>query len=37
MRRFSDFEYLNELLVEEYGGYIIPILPEKNFWASINL
>ena len=36
-RRFSDFEYLQKQLIENYGGYIIPILPEKNFWANMNM
>lgn len=36
-RRFSDFEYLQRELIEEYGGYIIPLLPEKNFWANVNM
>lgn len=36
-RRYSDFEYLQKQLIENYGGCIIPILPEKNFWANVNM
>ena len=36
-RRFSDFEFQQQQLVENYSGHIIPVLPEKNFWASLNM
>ena len=35
-RRFSDFEWLSQTLINKYPGYIIPELPEKNFLASMN-
>lgn len=25
------------MLIEKYGGYIIPRLPEKNIWASFDM
>lgn len=36
-RRFSDFEFLQQQLLTRYGGCIIPVLPEKNFWTCLNL
>jgi len=36
-RRFSDFEFLQNQLLLQYGGCILPVLPEKNFWACLNL
>lgn len=36
-RRFNDFEYLHFILLENYGGYVLPHLPNKNFLASLNL
>lgn len=36
-RRFSDFQYLQKQLFEAYGGCIIPLLPEKNIWANVNM
>ena len=35
-RRFSDFEWLSQTLINKYPGYIIPEIPEKNFLASMN-
>lgn len=28
---------MQKQMVENYGGCIIPVLPEKNIWASINM
>lgn len=36
-RRFSDFEWLYSELVNKYGGYIIPSLPEKHLLTKVNL
>lgn len=36
-RRFSDFQYLHQRLIENYGGYLVPRLPEKSVWASLNM
>lgn len=36
-RRFSDFEFLQNQLLLQYGGCILPVLPEKNFWTCLNL
>ena len=36
-RRFNDFEFLNYSLIENYGGYVLPRLPDKNILASFNL
>ncbi len=32
--RFSDFEWLSEILQYSYPYLIIPINPEKNIWAN---
>ena len=37
IRRFNDFSWLYDVLITKYGGYIIPVLPDKNFLASLNL
>lgn len=34
--RFSDFEWLYQELINKYGGYIIPALPEKHLLTKIN-
>ena len=36
-RRFNDFEFLHHEIVDNYGGYVIPKLPAKNFLANLNL
>ena len=36
-RRFNDFEFLHHELVESFGGYVLPRLPQKNFLAKINM
>jgi hypothetical protein len=36
-RRFSDIEWLHEGLLKYNPGCRIPILPEKNLWANINV
>ncbi len=36
-RRFNDFEFLNHQIIENYGGYVVPKLPHKNFLANLNL
>jgi sorting nexin-1/2 len=36
-RRFSDFEYLHFQFLENYGGYMIPKLPEKHIWSSLDM
>lgn len=33
---FSDFEWLYQELINKYGGYIIPVLPEKHLLTKIN-
>lgn len=35
--RFSDFEWLYYQLIDKFGGYLIPILPEKNILTKINV
>lgn len=35
--RFSDFEWLYNELANKHGGYIIPVLPEKNILAKFNV
>lgn len=35
-RRFSDFLWLREILFK-YEGFIIPFLPEKSFFANLNI
>ncbi|EAR96062.2 PX-SNX-like domain protein (macronuclear) [Tetrahymena thermophila SB210] len=37
LRRFSDFEWLYNELVNKYGGYLIPLLPEKNILTKFNI
>lgn len=36
-RRYSDFEWLYNQLIENYGGYFVPLLPEKNFFTKFNI
>ncbi len=36
-RRFSDIEWLHEGLVKFNPGCRIPIIPEKNMWANLNV
>ena len=36
-RRFSDFEWLYQELINKYGGYIIPAIPEKYLLTKVNL
>ncbi len=36
-RRFNDFEFLHHQIIENYGGYVVPKLPHKNFLANLNL
>jgi sorting nexin-1/2 len=36
-RRFSDFEWLYSELINKYGGYIIPIIPEKYLLTKFNM
>ena len=33
-RRFSDFVWLRNILVQRYPGMMIPSLPEKNYFAT---
>ena len=33
-RRFSDFAWLRNILVQRYPGMMIPSLPEKNYFAT---
>jgi len=35
--RFSDFEWLYNELINKYGGYLIPVLPEKNILTKFNV
>ena len=35
--RFSDFEWLYNELVNKHGGYLIPVLPEKNILTKFNV
>jgi len=37
MIRFSDFEWLYNELINKYGGYLIPVLPEKNILTKFNV
>lgn len=37
LRRFSDFEWLYNELINKYGGYLIPVLPEKNILTKFNV
>lgn len=36
-RRYSDFECLHQQLLEKYGGWLIPRLPDKNIWANLDM
>lgn len=36
-RRYSDFEYMHSQLIENYGGYLIPRLPEKNILTTFDM
>ncbi|EGR28318.1 sorting nexin 1, putative, partial [Ichthyophthirius multifiliis] len=36
LRRFSDFEWLYNQLVNKYGGFLVPLLPEKNILTKFN-
>jgi hypothetical protein len=36
-RRFNDFEFLHHQIIENYGGYVVPKMPHKNFLANLNL
>ncbi|CAD8156636.1 unnamed protein product [Paramecium pentaurelia] len=36
-RRFSDFEWLYQEMINKYGGYIIPAIPEKHLLTKVNL
>ena len=35
-RRYNDFKLLFEVLEKKYKGYVIPLLPPKNFLTTIN-
>jgi len=35
-RRYNDFKILFEILEKKYKGYVIPLLPPKNFLTTIN-
>jgi hypothetical protein len=36
-RRFNDFEFLQHQLLANYGGCVLPRLPQKNFLATLNM
>lgn len=36
-RRYSDFEYLYEVLIDKYGGCLVPRLPSKSVWTTLNM
>ncbi|KAM3133794.1 hypothetical protein pb186bvf_014057 [Paramecium bursaria] len=36
-RRFSDFEWLYQELINKYGGFIIPSIPDKHLLTKLNM